>query len=669
MSTPAERFAEWSKTTGTASVEPEGPEARFQANEKKVAERSSRYHTEYPTESAIVDTAKGIGESVAGVAGGLVSAIPYAPEALDKLAMPGDYTRGLLSGKIGQRVSAEEFAIQKSGGEEKWGNLSPLQQGVRTAASSFVDPLVAIGSGLLGKAKPRAALPARTNVEDIAAAQRTLGGKMDVPLLPAEATTSRLIDTLHNTAESSMSGGGFISRYKAKRQGLLKKEEDNIIASYGKAVPPSDIGDMYITTQVKKLETSRAPAKTIYKALETDLDPVATTVQAFKEEPFQVTRYKDVPSPAGVVDAYGKPTMVKTPYQATVMRQVPFEKEVLVGGAKIETESLRNFARPIEERARITGNTGPARAGDAVIKDMAELPESLTYTQAQEFRTRLQSVVSEFSVTHNDAVAVGRAEHGISLLTKSMKAGIKDFSPEGAELWDMANAIYRRGSEDFNNKLARTLVKQADAELGGAPENMLKWTFGAGPTRVHTIQKVLGGVDSPEWKVVLGGRVKQIFEESQVQGMTNGVKLAESLRKATLQGVFLNDSKRLARMKDLATTIKATQESQGAGPGLKTVLALSQGGVVVAAASGVLAPKALIVLLGPAALSKLMLNPKTANLMINGFKTPLSNRARAGAIRSALLAEITPGSAAGAESQPSIEPEQTDQMQYPAGIP
>lgn len=71
----------------------------------------------------------------------LVEPVPYKAinTALDVLAMPGDYTRGVLKGRPGERVDPWEFfgAIP--------GEVSQLQGAIRGGAGMLVDPLTFVG--------------------------------------------------------------------------------------------------------------------------------------------------------------------------------------------------------------------------------------------------------------------------------------------------------------------------------------------------------------------------------------------------------------------------------------------------------------------------------------------------------------------------------------------
>lgn len=73
---------------------------------------------------------------------------------LDVLSMPGDYTRGLLAGKPGTRMTSGEFVDQASEGgiKQVLRERGPLAATIRDTAASLIDPLVLAGP-LAGSAR------------------------------------------------------------------------------------------------------------------------------------------------------------------------------------------------------------------------------------------------------------------------------------------------------------------------------------------------------------------------------------------------------------------------------------------------------------------------------------------------------------------------------------
>ena len=95
-------------------------------------------------------------------AGRAISEVPGVLPALNILSAPGEYLRGALGGKVGERVSPSEFAdIWSQGGTEQvLRERGPLAATIRDLAAGFVDPLLGLGMvgglsrGLKGVQRP-----------------------------------------------------------------------------------------------------------------------------------------------------------------------------------------------------------------------------------------------------------------------------------------------------------------------------------------------------------------------------------------------------------------------------------------------------------------------------------------------------------------------------------
>lgn len=108
--------------------------------------------------------------------------VPYKAigTALDVLAMPGDYTRGVLKGRPGERVSPFDFFTPSSPYEE----LSPAQGAIRGAAGMMIDPLVFAGpvGGMVSRY-----LRATPTIPAIAQAAPRMMGEID-PVVASRVT-------------------------------------------------------------------------------------------------------------------------------------------------------------------------------------------------------------------------------------------------------------------------------------------------------------------------------------------------------------------------------------------------------------------------------------------------------------------------------------------------
>lgn len=103
---------------------------------------------------------------------------PHLPQALDYLTMPGDYLKGALSGKPGERIDPYEF----TGANEP--DMSHLQAAIRGGAGMMVDPLIAVGPLAGGIVRGLRGLRAAPSIPPVADA---MGGEVD-PELAARIT-------------------------------------------------------------------------------------------------------------------------------------------------------------------------------------------------------------------------------------------------------------------------------------------------------------------------------------------------------------------------------------------------------------------------------------------------------------------------------------------------
>lgn len=85
----------------------------------------------------------------------------FLQRGLDVLAMPGDYTRGLITGQPGQRIDPAEFVNQMSTGgtEQVLRERGPLAATIRETAASVVDPLLLAGPVIAGARRVVGAIP------------------------------------------------------------------------------------------------------------------------------------------------------------------------------------------------------------------------------------------------------------------------------------------------------------------------------------------------------------------------------------------------------------------------------------------------------------------------------------------------------------------------------
>lgn len=211
-----------------------------------------------------------------------------------------------------------------------------------------------------------------------------------VVLLPAEATESRVLDLLQNVSESSIVGGGAIQTYKTQRLKFFDDFADSLIDEFGKRTDPTDLGNLFVAS----ISNSRA--------------------------------------------VHAKASSI-------------LYNSVKAGRTKTTTQSLKNFAKPLQRRAGKLEGIEAKNAGDDLVSAVMDLPEQLSYKEATELRSRLISRINEFSVINKKAPAIGKAKKMVGLLDKAIGKSLGEIgAPTG-------QAAIRRGavlSEGLDHSIA-----------------------------------------------------------------------------------------------------------------------------------------------------------------------------------------------------------------------
>jgi len=188
-------------------------------------------------------------------------------------------------------------------------------------------------------------------------------------LLPAEATETRILDILQNISESSLVGGGKMQAFKTNRIKFFDDFADSLIDEFGKRTDPADLGEMFVASIADSRKVHSKAANIMYNS-------------------------------------------------------------VKAGKVRIPTKSLKIFAKPLQKRSMALGKIEAKNAGDDLMDAIMDLPDSLSYKEANELRSRLLSRVNEFSVINKKAPAIGKANQLIKRLHGSIEKSLKEIPPQ-----------------------------------------------------------------------------------------------------------------------------------------------------------------------------------------------------------------------------------------------
>lgn len=556
-------------------------------SEKSVSEKPSTFLRDLPYGSIVGGT---IGASMGGIPGSIVGA--GGGEAAEQLVKRGSNVA--LGTELDVPKTSME-AAQKIGTE---GALAGLGEGVMRGGVTVVNKALKTFSGSVTPAAKEAIdflkeyIPVKER--SVLNPLRYLAGKgkqETMALLPAEATQNRVLDILHNISEASIIGGSRLQDFKLNRVKLFEDISDDIVKSFGELAEPDKVGELFMETVNKNIQPSRLLANSLYNSA-----------------------------------------------------------EELGRGAEISMVGLKEFARPLAKISENIGGIGGTASGDNLIQAILNMPDNVEYPVAKELRSRLLSVVDEFSIANKKAPAIGKAKKLTSLIDEATEKGLSQYNPKALETWREANKVYREGSEVFDNKFIRRLVKSADPDFGGQPETIAKAIFKPGAvSNIKRAKEALGGLDSSSWRNMQSYYTQSLFSKStNKSGILLGTDLeANLIGKAGMGEKALNEiytPAQLAKVKQFANALKVSQTRQSEGTG-RMFIQLTQAGAIVQLATGWgddqhLKPASVAVVLGPYVLSRVFTNPALASALIKGVQGGVKTKVAAGTL-GRFLTDIT----------------------------
>jgi len=392
-------------------------------------------------------------------------------------------------------------------------------------------------------------------------------------LTPAEATNSRILDIMENMGESSLIGGGKFQEFKFKRQQVLDDISGELVEQFGKVASPEEFGELF----VRAVENKKATVKPVVDML------------------------------------YNRASE-------------------LAGDVVVSTSKLKGFVEPMRETAITLKGIEGANAGDDLIDAVLNLPDNVSFEVAKELRTRLLSRVNEISVLNKKAPAIGKAKKLISLIDSEMEKTLTEKSPEAVRAWRTANNFYKETGDRFNNTLVRTMLKKAD-NLNMGPETIGKAFFK--PGNITGVKQLKAILSPEEYQKAQGFFIQNLFDKStDTSGNLIGQKLMNNFRgKPTSFGdPFLNEifqPQQIKALDNFAEALKLSQAKQGGGTG-SMFIQLAQPGAVIGLATGTLEPASTAILIGPAIMSRAMLNPKISKLLTEGLHASAGSEKLAG---------------------------------------
>jgi hypothetical protein len=419
---------------------------------------------------------------------------------------------------------------------------------------------------LLGKVAAPLTKKLEPKVGELVDAFKSYGGKFS----PAQVTSSKLMDTVEEIAGESLTGRETVTKFRLGQKEAVGRFVEDLSSKLGTSADPADVGRIALDAIEGNFETFNRAAKTMY----------------------------------GQVDTLSK-------------------------GAVVSLTGLKSFAKEQLLVAEARKGIGGSMAGDSLLSKVTELPDTMTFKQAQSLRSGLWDELHN-SLANRDK-ATGLAKRFLALTDDAMETGAKGLGNDAYQAWRDANSFYRTNKEVFKTKLIARLSKDN-------PEIIVDQVFR--PGRVSNIQKVREALKgTPEaWDQLKGAYFnKLITQSSDESGSVIGDKLLNNLKRMgdpSLKEIFGENAKNLDL---LARTAKTVQTKVGGSGGM--LIQLTQAGAFGSLVAMQYPKAGLSVLVGPYAAAKLITSDAGIQWLTKGMATP-ANAADAIAISTRLLREV-----------------------------
>lgn len=316
-------------------------------------------------------------------------------------------------------------------------------------------------------------------------------------------------------------------------------------------------------------------------------------------------------------------------------------EERQISGAKINLVPMQEELAEISKIAKQAGGLADKEMGTTLLQFIQAKPAFVSYPVAKAIRTEVRTMADTLksAIETKNAPAIGKANTIYGKLTDAIRTGLKEDDPFLADMWDEANRIESGAQQTFNNKLIRSLVKEADARGGDSPGAIASSVWDASKDNVTPIKRIRAAVDFSDWKKMQRWEIQDAISRSLDNGVVSGKKLEQHWfgptgvgHEAMTEGF---DAATVKEMKEFISVLKIAQERQTEGVG-RVLIQLQQGsGGLLLAAEGLsqlgiidaefpvsAVAGASAVVLAPWMLSHVMTHPQGIRWLTQGFSTP-----------------------------------------------
>jgi hypothetical protein len=323
---------------------------------------------------------------------------------------------------------------------------------------------------------------------------------MNVPERTPAFTMGQQVDPLsgaarmENIARASFFGGTPIKEFEWAQQHGINDFVNDVTGKIWRGsekIPPSKQGEAFL----KAYESGEQAISNKSKELYGQVDKAVEGVQV----PYSQKRVSKI------LDWNGNPM------------------EITEMGLTDKFVDITGLKRQALTEAKRTGQfqgIGSSETADKLHQSISSLPDKMTFTDAQELRSRL--IKSGWSMENKD-VGKSVAFNYVSAVEKSMEESAKKLSPDAYKAYRTANDFYRNAKDTFNSDYVMRVVRKAKE----APEDVGKMIFKNGEVnQIRAIKDILTpqpgskleGVVKPDnktWQDVKAGWVQELLGASE----------------------------------------------------------------------------------------------------------------------------------------------------------
>lgn len=485
---------------------------------------------------------------------------------------------GFAAGKNIRESMGEALGVERPKGFME--QIAELPGEVATGAA-YEAGGQALGAGVsrgiekLFKPAQKAVMP------EILEAERELQRVTGTGFSPAQKTESRIIDTLEEVAEKSLTGSDRFYKFRLGQEKAFNNYVDDVVSSINKGglknLTPEESGILLKNTIEGGTTAFDKTAQALYKNVDDIMQTATVNIAAVKNN-------------AG------------------------------------------NFVEQLNK------GVVPAGKFETVLKNILSKSDAVSFETAQMMRSDLLKVTRQITELI-PARAEGMAKQLAKNVDMAMEGSANSLGKNALNSWRQANKFYKAGKERFNDKFVKSLMGQLEKN----PEIVIDKVFQN--ARPGQIRKIKSFVNEETWQTLkLGYLEKLITTSSSVDGAVVGKTFLGKLKKASdpaLKETFTPQE--LGRIKMVGKIGNAMQKQTGGSGGM--LIQLSQGGAVLGGAGslvlgeplGVLAASPVFIL--PNVLARIMTHPKYSHWLAQGLKTP-AGTAQAVALAAKLTAVI-----------------------------